>query len=59
VTARVSEGAFWVFGVFGMLSTRQRTPAESEDWRIRWTDGAVAIVAIVAVRTMATGILLR
>ena len=58
-SARVSEAAFWISGVFGMLSVRQRTKGHHGNWRIVLADGAVAVVAFVAVRAMARGILLR
>jgi hypothetical protein len=59
VTARASEGAFWLVAAVGALSTRQRRSADGRHWYIRLTDGPVALGAILAVRIMAAGILLR
>ena len=56
VTARAGEGAFWLFAAIGLLITRQRRTADAMPLRLHWTDGAVAIVVFLAVKTMARGI---
>jgi hypothetical protein len=58
VTSRAGEGAFWLFATLGALTTPHRPSADDSYWSIRLADSAVAIVAILAVRIMATGILL-
>jgi hypothetical protein len=59
VTARAGEGAFWLFAAIGMYTKRPGAPADGGRWNVRSMDMAIAIVAIVAVRIMATGIPLR
>jgi hypothetical protein len=58
-SARAAESAFWLFGVLGAFTVPQRPTAVDGKWRVGLADGAVAIAALVAVRIMATGILLR
>jgi hypothetical protein len=56
VTARTAEGLFWLFAAIGLLITRQARAADLPPVKVHWTDGAVAIGVILAVRVMARGI---
>ncbi len=58
VTARVGEASFWIFAALGALVGREYQRVGGGCLRIRWTDVVAAIVATLAVRTMAHGILL-
>jgi hypothetical protein len=56
VSARMAEGSFWLFAAIGALVTTRRAPSGPASFELRWTDGAVALVAVVVVRLMVRGI---
>ena len=54
VTARVGEGAFWLFAALGLLITQQRR--DVRPLRLYWMDSALAILVLLVVKVMARGI---
>jgi hypothetical protein len=57
VAARVAEASFWIFALIGALGIRRRSPSDPEHPGLRWADGAVTLLAVVAVRLMVHEIL--
>lgn len=56
VAAHVAEASFWVFAAIGALVTRRPSHSGREHLGLRWTDGAVLLLAVLAVRLMVRGI---
>jgi hypothetical protein len=54
---RVAEASFWLFAVIGALGIRRRPPSDHAHSGFRWADGAVTLLAVLAVRLMVRGIL--
>jgi hypothetical protein len=56
VAARVGEASFWLFAAIGALVMRRRSHSDRERLRLLWTDCAVTLFAVLAVRLMVRGI---
>jgi hypothetical protein len=56
VSARVAEASFWVFAAAGALTTGRRSANGAGNLRLRLTDVAVMLFAILVVRLMVRGI---
>jgi hypothetical protein len=54
--ARAGESAFWLFAAAGALTAAPPSAQESAHLRLRWQDGAIAALAVAAVRMMSLGI---
>jgi hypothetical protein len=57
--ARVGESAFWLFAAAGAFTAAPPPVQESADLRLRWQDGAIAVLVVAVVRVMSLGIPLR
>lgn len=55
-SARVAEGAVWVFAAIGALVTRRQSPNGRDRLGLRWADGAVTLLAVLVIRLMVRGI---
>ena len=53
--ARLTEAGFWLFAAVGAFAARRDTRSVRL-MAVRWVDGAVIVVAVLAVRFMARGI---
>jgi len=53
--ARVAEASFWLFAAVGALMTR-RDSRKRAGLGLRWSDGAVTLLAVLIVRLMVRGI---
>ena len=56
VAARVAEASFWLCAAVGALVTRRHFDNGTEGLELRWADGAVVLLAVLAVRLMVRGI---
>ena len=56
--ARIGEQSFQIFTLIG-AATGVRPSSAGRSFRLRWIDGAIFIAAVLVVRIMATGIVLR
>jgi hypothetical protein len=54
--ARAGESAFWLFAAVGALTAVPPSAQEQAHLRLRWQDGAIAVLVVAAVRIMALGI---
>lgn len=53
---RLAESAFWIFAAAGALMTRREPGDARANLGLRWADGAVLMLAVLAVRLLRTGI---
>jgi hypothetical protein len=56
--ARVGESTFWLFAAAGAFTAGPPSALETANPRLRWQDGAIAVVVVAAVRIMSAGITL-
>jgi hypothetical protein len=56
VNARVAEASVWIFAGMGAMSGTRHAPDGSGTLELRWADGAVILLAVLAVRLMVRGI---
>ena len=56
VNARIAEASFWLFAALGALVTRRDSQRGRVSYALRWADGGVTLLAILAVRLMVRGI---
>jgi hypothetical protein len=56
LAARAGEASFWIFAAVGTFIARNRPTAGDADLRLRWLDGVVAIIVVLAVRLLVQGI---
>jgi hypothetical protein len=56
VAARVGESVVWIFAAAGMWTAARASSADGANSRLHWIDGVIAVLVLVIVRVMTTGI---
>jgi hypothetical protein len=56
MAARAAEASFWLFAVIGAVTVRRPSDQDGHVLRLRWADGVVMLLAVLAVRLMVRGI---
>jgi len=55
-TARIGEGAFWIFAAAGAFTAPMRATPDYGNVELHWQDIAIAVLMIAVVRIMVIGI---